>query len=524
MRGDTTGSLVRRRTLACIALFVVAIAASCTPNTPNTPPTSVSTVVVPAGAVTVFGPTNSVVTISPVNPSSLPPKPSGLTFLFGALAIDVRAITPGSVANLTVTLARPVTAVRKLVAGVWDPFTFDGTTGATLSPDGRTITLAIQDGGRGDADGLANGQIVDPLAPATAAVTAVKISGNGWETCVLTDTGAVNCWGQNAFGALGDGTTVASSSVPVSVVGITGATDIGVGAGFACAITAAATVQCWGDGESGQLGDGLRTSSNVPVDVVGLSDVAQLTVGADHSCAVTSSGSVYCWGSNFSRESAPDLTDLSVPIPRAVSVPPFTKIVAGAQLTCVLLIDTTVSCWGISAWGVLGRPQQLDPLPLGLVTGVTGVTDLDSSLWYSSCAAVGSNVRCFGYNAAGLGGTGSVLPTGIETPTILAMPAAVAEVATGFDEACARLADATVSCWGDNADGSLGRGDTTLGPVVPGLVPGLTGVTGIATGSSNVCVLLAGGSVSCWGLNDRGQLGLGNTTNQSSPVALPWFG
>ena len=84
------------------------------------------------------------------------------------------------------------------------------------------------------------------------------------------------CWGANNFGELGNGTTSGTAHpVPGVVSGLAGVTAITVGdhdLGHACALTAAHTVHCWGYNASGQLGDGTTTDSDVPVATVGLTN------------------------------------------------------------------------------------------------------------------------------------------------------------------------------------------------------------------------------------------------------------
>ena len=106
------------------------------------------------------------------------------------------------------------------------------------------------------------------------------ISTADYSTCAVVSGGGVQCWGENEDGQLGDGTTT-DRSTPVDVCA-TGATApckasddtvltgvVGVAAGYehTCAVTSAGTAKCWGDNEFGQLGAGTLTDSTTPVDV-----------------------------------------------------------------------------------------------------------------------------------------------------------------------------------------------------------------------------------------------------------------
>jgi len=57
--------------------------------------------------------------------------------------------------------------------------------------------------------------------------------------------------------------------MPQNVIGLEGVTEAYFGAGTFCAITESGQIKCWGNNDSGQLGDGTMNDSNVPVDVVG---------------------------------------------------------------------------------------------------------------------------------------------------------------------------------------------------------------------------------------------------------------
>ena len=153
-------------------------------------------------------------------------------------------------------------------------------------------------------------------ANSAAADNTSRVAAGYEHTCALTPDGTVLCWGYNASGQLGDGTTT-NRSTPAVVSGLPNGVALAVAAGgyHTCALTPEGGVVCWGDNFFGQLGDGTTDPRSVPVTTgIGVG-AASVVGGYWHTCALMAEGSVFCWGLNSSGQLG-DGTTTSAATPR----------------------------------------------------------------------------------------------------------------------------------------------------------------------------------------------------------------
>ncbi len=203
----------------------------------------------------------------------------------------------------------------------------------------------------------------------------------------LVDAGVVKCWGENSYGQLGDGTTdsVSLNDPPAEAQGLTGVTALALGTYYACAANSTATY-CWGYADGGLLGNG-GPESHVPAQVGPPSIVAKGLAasnswGREHVCAAATSGSAYCWGEGESGELGNGAgTDSGLPVAVA-GLSTVAEVGSGESFSCALLDGGTVRCWGQATGGQLGTGAgRLGSWTPTAVLGLSGVKsgDLDDA-------------------------------------------------------------------------------------------------------------------------------------------------
>jgi alpha-tubulin suppressor-like RCC1 family protein len=330
-------------------------------------------------------------------------------------------------------------------------------------------------------DGSTNARLA--LGQVRGITNAVEVAASGGSSFARLVDGTVVGWGLHyGAGELGDGSMVAQRTEPVAVVGLRDIVDLSGGWAHACAVGADGRVWCWGYNAYGQLGDGSTANRVAPGLVAGISDAVEVSAGYLHTCARLRSGAVSCWGYNV-HGMLGDGTTATRLTPVAVSgISTAVEVTCGTAHSCARLADGSMRCWGYNAYGQLGDGTTVTrPVP-GVVPGITNAVEIATGddVWRASGAGAAADrtcarladgtVRCWGYN--GYGGVGDGTTTNRLVPTaVFGLTDAIELAEGGRYHTCARRADRTLLCWGYNGNGQLGDG-TTSSRAAPGLVAG----------------------------------------------------
>lgn len=334
------------------------------------------------------------------------------------------------------------------------------------------------------------------------AVEATAITTGNNYTCALLSTGAIKCWGENAYGQLGLGDNRDRGDMP------------------------------------NELGAGLP-----PLDLGEVGPLRQISAGDYHTCGLFEDDSLKCWGLNaggqlglgdneWRGDQTRDMGD-ALPTVDLGGVP--LEVKSGSALTCARLEGGVLKCWGFAPNGELGAGNTITRgdnrgemgtalKPVALGTGRTAVEVAPG--WAHTCVVLDdASVKCWGLNEDGQLGAGDRSRRGDGpgemgddlAPVDLGEGRGAALVATGLQHSCAVLLDGAVKCWGGSTNGELGLGDTKsrgdgpgeMGDALPEVDLGGRALT-VTVGWAHTCALLEDGRVKCWGFNHAGQLGQGD--------------
>lgn len=381
-----------------------------------------------------------------------------------------------------------------------------------------------------DSNGNGKGDACEPKSkPITGTVgsgefTDVKTfaMGQGF-TCAIRSDNTVWCWGYNDDHHLGNFDKMSSPRKILSEDGTPfTAMDVSGGEHHTCGLKSDGTVWCWGRNEtddagiavSGVVCNGAKASTQIPVQISGLENIIQISSGTNHVCALSGDGSVWCWGNSYSFQ------PVKISLGNAEDV---VEIKSAGYYGCAIKGDSReLWCWGklneafpgYFDVGTVGTPISFEGSVL------SGVKKIAAARFHACVITAADKAICWGDNAKGQLGRGTVDSTSLQPPTeVIGLGGSgllenIESISTTNDFTCAVVGEQKEAlCWGSQSYGMLGNGTASDNSIPsPVAVKGINGnatlknvkhldVSAAALGFG--CAITdANPSVLCWGSNN----------------------
>jgi alpha-tubulin suppressor-like RCC1 family protein len=392
---------------------------------------------------------------------------------------------------------------------------------------GNNANLTLSSPGSTGSLGANKAIVLDSTIPKT-------ISAGNETTCTVISDGTIKCWGNDGAGRLGIGSENVNQNEPVTVSSINDAIQVMAGYQHSCAVLDNGSAKCWGWDNYFQLGDGgelgvAQTNQLTPVNVLNITTATTITAGEDYSCALLSGGTIQCWGKGELGQLGNGTNDT---VTSPVTVSNITNAIdfeAYTSNACAIIDNGSVNCWGYGGYGQLGDGVVVMTNGLAYktntpvaVSNITNAAEITMG-YYHACALLDNGtVNCWGKGEYGQLGNGTASTDVVNTPVTVSNIDTAIAISAGRVHTCAILSDGTIKCWGSWS--MLGNGSTS-NQSTPVSVSNINNAIAISSGYNHTCALLSDRSIKCWGSGNAGQLGNGSDANQFiSPVLVSGFG
>ena len=380
---------------------------------------------------------------------------------------------------------------------------------------------------------MTHSTITDIGFSADSIYTNTTIAAGTYNGCAILENQSMVCWGDNEYGQLGDGTTT-GSAVPIYVNVAANETpvEVTVGQVTACALMESGNIYCWGSGYYGKMGNGEPWNDdyvNTEMRQVLLPEGQggqTVSISGGHICTILDNGDVYCWGRGNQGQLGYGGTS-NRNIPAKVNLPGQRSAIAistGTYMTCAITTDGMGYCWGENDEGQLGNgttnSRRTTPVEVLFPSGYTPVS-ISAGDDFACALMDNRKVMCWGENNDGRLGQGPLATDDETTPVWVSMENSETAhfLDIGTKSACMILDSGETKCWGTNEEGQIGQGDTDIDYYsTPTEVNGSYDFVALSINSDTICAITSNAEGYCWGDNEAGQTGRGSIdTDEPTP-------
>lgn len=378
-------------------------------------------------------------------------------------------------------------------------------------------------------------KILEQIAKLTGSrkMTSEKAQSNPWKlsavacgskhSLALTQGGSVWVWGDVRRGALGLGEETRDHLYPMALHSLSQKTIrfIASGSEHCLAIAATGEVYTWGNGRSGQLGNGFLGFGYTPILVQALDGKGAFSgaCGEDYTGVLTEIGEVYMFGSSDSGKLGLGVGPPQV-FPKLIpSLTGVKKLSAGLSHTAALTDDGLIFTWGGGFYGRLGHRSPDNYYQPSQLSSRIDRQYIDVSCGAYHTLALDSNGRVLAC------GKGELVCSDQDLMQITTLEVfgdkTFAKVCAAEEHSLAVSKDGEVYVWGKNRYGKLGNKTETEDQPTPYRLLGLPlDITQISCYTNHTLVLTKTGDIYSWGCGGSGRLGYGDTTNVLYPKRM----